>query len=119
MEIEGHRLHRWGDAPRWEAFTLPDPGRGEVLIQVEACGVGLTVLNCMNGALADAPELLPVTPGHEVVGRIAAVGDGVDPVVSRGSRVSLREPARLVRRSPRRRLRALLGSPRGQRPRSP
>ena len=78
MEIEGYRLHRWGDAPRWEAFTMPDPARGEVLIQVEACGVGLTVLNCMNGALGDAPELLPVTPGHEVVGRIAAVGEGVD-----------------------------------------
>ncbi|MGH2699091.1 MAG: alcohol dehydrogenase catalytic domain-containing protein [Actinomycetota bacterium] len=78
MEIEGYRLHRWGDAPRWESFSLPDPGRGEVLIRVEACGVGLTVLNCMNGALGDAPELLPVTPGHEVVGRIAAVGDGVD-----------------------------------------
>lgn len=79
MEIEGYRLHRWGDSPRWETFTLPDPGRGEVLIQVEACGVGLTVMNCMNGALGDAPELLPLTPGHEVVGRVAAVGEGVDP----------------------------------------
>lgn len=78
MEIEGYRLHRWGDAPRWEAFSLPDPGRGEVLIRVEACGVGLTVLNCMSGALGDSPDLLPVTPGHEVVGRIVAVGEGVD-----------------------------------------
>jgi D-arabinose 1-dehydrogenase-like Zn-dependent alcohol dehydrogenase len=78
MEVEGYRLHRWGDAPRWEAFSLPEPRRGEVLVEVEACGVGLTVLNCMNGALGDSPDLLPVTPGHEVVGRIAAVGEGVD-----------------------------------------
>jgi D-arabinose 1-dehydrogenase-like Zn-dependent alcohol dehydrogenase len=78
MEVEGYRLHNWGDAPRWEAFSVPDPRRGEVLIEVEACGVGLTVLNCMNGALGDSPDLLPVTPGHEVVGRIAAVGEGVD-----------------------------------------
>jgi len=78
MEIEGYRLHRWGDAPRWEAFSLPDPERGEVLVEVEACGVGLTVMNCMNGALSDSTDLLPVTPGHEVVGRIVAVGEGVD-----------------------------------------
>jgi propanol-preferring alcohol dehydrogenase len=78
VEIEGYRLHRWGDPPQWEEFSLPDPGRGEVLIEVEACGVGLTVMNCMNGALGDSPDLLPVTPGHEVVGRIAAVGEGVD-----------------------------------------
>jgi D-arabinose 1-dehydrogenase-like Zn-dependent alcohol dehydrogenase len=78
MEVEGYRLHRWGDAPRWEAFSLAEPRRGEVLVEVEACGVGLTVLNCMNGALGDSPDLLPVTPGHEVVGRIAAVGEGVD-----------------------------------------
>jgi len=78
MEIEGYRLHRWGEAPRWEAFSLPEVGRGEVLIQVEACGVGLTVLNCMSGALDDSPDLLPVTPGHEMVGRIASVGEGVD-----------------------------------------
>ncbi|MGH2775513.1 MAG: alcohol dehydrogenase catalytic domain-containing protein [Actinomycetota bacterium] len=86
MEIEGYRLHHWGQAPRWEAFSLPDPGRGEVLIQVEACGVGLTVLNCMNGALGDDPDLLPLTPGHEAVGRIAAVGEGVDSKVI-GNRV--------------------------------
>ena len=78
MEIEGYKLHRWGDPPRWEEFSLPDPGPGEVLIEVEACGVGLTVMNCMNGALGDSPDLLPLTPGHEVVGRIAAVGEGVD-----------------------------------------
>ena len=67
-----------GRHPSLGSFSLPDPGRGEVLIEVEACGVGLTVMNCMSGALSDSPDLLPVTPGHEVVGRVAAVGEGVD-----------------------------------------
>jgi D-arabinose 1-dehydrogenase-like Zn-dependent alcohol dehydrogenase len=57
----------------------PRPGRGEVLVDVEACGVGLTVLNCIRGDLASDPELLPRIPGHELVGKIAAVGSGVEP----------------------------------------
>jgi D-arabinose 1-dehydrogenase-like Zn-dependent alcohol dehydrogenase len=48
-----------------------------VLVSVEACGVGLTVLNCINGDLANPREVLPLTPGHEVVGTVAAVGEGV------------------------------------------
>lgn len=42
---------------------------------VEACGVGLTVLNCINGDLANDPGLLPVVPGHEIVGRVVAAAD--------------------------------------------
>jgi D-arabinose 1-dehydrogenase-like Zn-dependent alcohol dehydrogenase len=75
--VDGYRLHAWGGEPRWEAIDLPDPGPGEVLVEVEACGVGLTVLNCMNGDLDDSSRLLPLTPGHEVVGRVAALGEGV------------------------------------------
>lgn len=76
-EVEGYRLERWGTAPVWKSFPIEEPGPDEVLVEVEACGVGATVLNCMSGQLADAPELLPLTPGHEVVGRIAEVGEGV------------------------------------------
>jgi D-arabinose 1-dehydrogenase-like Zn-dependent alcohol dehydrogenase len=84
--VEGYRLHAWGEDPRWESFEMRDPGRGEVLVEVEACGVGLTVLNCMNGDLDSSPELLPLVPGHEAVGRVAAVGEGVaEPAV--GDRV--------------------------------
>jgi D-arabinose 1-dehydrogenase-like Zn-dependent alcohol dehydrogenase len=75
--VDGYRLHAWGEEPRWEAIEVPDPGPGEVLVEVEACGIGLTVLNCMNGDLDDSPEVLPLTPGHEVVGRVAATGEGV------------------------------------------
>jgi propanol-preferring alcohol dehydrogenase len=75
--VEEWRLHAWGRPPEWEPIDVPEPGPGEILVEVEACGVGLTVINCMNGNLADAPNLLPLTPGHEVVGRVSAVGEDV------------------------------------------
>ena len=46
---------------------------------VEACGVGLTVLNCIRGDLGNNPSDLPRTPGHEIVGRIVATGANADP----------------------------------------
>ncbi|MGH2735527.1 MAG: alcohol dehydrogenase catalytic domain-containing protein [Actinomycetota bacterium] len=76
-EVEGWRLHSWGGQPNWEEIVIPGPGPGEILVEVEACGVGLTVLNCINGDLDDSGKLLPLTPGHEVVGRVAALGEGV------------------------------------------
>lgn len=74
----GYRVHRWGEDPRWEDLAIPSPGAGEVLVEVEACGVGLTVLNCIDGDLGNDPRLLPRVPGHELVGRVAAIGDGAD-----------------------------------------
>lgn len=47
------------------------------MIEVAACGVGLTVLNCIRGDLGNDPAQLPRTPGHELVGRIVATGPGV------------------------------------------
>jgi propanol-preferring alcohol dehydrogenase len=77
MQVQGYRIHRWGAELQWENFEIPDPGPGEVLVQVKACSIGLTVLNCIRGDLANDPKLLPRVPGHELVGRIEAVGDGV------------------------------------------
>lgn len=76
---EGYRVHRWGEEPVWESLPRPEPGPGEVLIRVAACGVGLTVLNCIRGDLANDPALLPRVPGHELVGRVEALGPGVRP----------------------------------------
>lgn len=69
--MEGLRIARWGGP--LEHFEAPDPvpGTGEVLVEVEACGIGLTVLNAIRGDLGDEPELLPRVPGHELVGRVA------------------------------------------------
>ena len=78
-EQAGYRVRQWGQDPQWESFAVPSPGTKEVLVEVEACGVGLTVLNCINGNLGDDPGLLPRVPGHELVGRVVEVGDGADP----------------------------------------
>ena len=58
--------------------TVPDPvpGAGEVLIRVHACGVCRTDLHVVDGDLSD-PKL-PIVPGHEIVGAVAALGAGVD-----------------------------------------
>jgi D-arabinose 1-dehydrogenase-like Zn-dependent alcohol dehydrogenase len=65
----GYRTHRWGDSPIWESIPDPVPGPGEVLIEVEACGIGRTVLNNLKGNLSDPRSTLPRVPGHELVGR--------------------------------------------------
>jgi len=54
---------------------VPAPGPGEILISVTACGVCRTDLHVVDGELPH-PKL-PLVPGHEVVGRVAAIGAGV------------------------------------------
>ena len=54
---------------------LPRPGAGEVLVEVKACGVCRTDLHVVDGELPD-PKL-PIVPGHEIVGRVAAIGGDV------------------------------------------
>jgi propanol-preferring alcohol dehydrogenase len=51
------------------------PGAGEVLIAIAACGVCRTDLHVVDGELPD--PALPLVPGHEIVGRVAARGAGV------------------------------------------
>ena len=54
---------------------IPNPGHGQVRIRVEACGICHTDSHTVN---ADYPGVtLPRVPGHEVVGRIDAIGLGV------------------------------------------
>jgi propanol-preferring alcohol dehydrogenase len=56
---------------------LPDrlPGPGQIRVQVGACGVCRTDLHVVDGELPNAH--LPIIPGHEIVGRIDALGEGV------------------------------------------
>jgi propanol-preferring alcohol dehydrogenase len=53
----------------------PSPGQGEILVEIKACGVCRTDLHVVDGELAE-PKL-PLVPGHEIVGRVAALGPGV------------------------------------------
>ena len=52
----------------------PVPGQGEVLVQVTVCGVCHTELDEIEGRTP--PPVLPVVPGHEIVGRIVELGTG-------------------------------------------
>ena len=56
-------------------MPVPVPRPGEVRLRVEACGVCRTDLHIVDGDLLGAK--LPLIPGHEVVGRIDALGEGV------------------------------------------
>ncbi|MCW3478931.1 zinc-dependent alcohol dehydrogenase family protein [Neisseriaceae bacterium JH1-16] len=67
--------HAPGQALRLESWAVPSPMIGQVLIRVQVCGVCRTDLHVIDGELPGA--LSPLVPGHEIVGRIAAVGDGV------------------------------------------
>jgi propanol-preferring alcohol dehydrogenase len=51
----------------------PEPGPGEVLLEVAACAVCRTDLHILDGEL-DRPKL-PLVPGHQIVGRVAAGGE--------------------------------------------
>lgn len=41
----GYRIQLWGEAPVWEEIAKTPPGTGDLVVEVEACGVGRTVLN--------------------------------------------------------------------------
>jgi propanol-preferring alcohol dehydrogenase len=59
-----------------EEWPVPDPGAGEVLVRIEACGVCHTDLHAADGDWPVKPTL-PFIPGHEGVGRAVALGTGV------------------------------------------
>src|SRR5271157_367481 len=54
---------------------IPQPAGGEILVEIAACGVCRTDLHVVDGDLPH-PKL-PIVPGHEIVGRVAALGSGV------------------------------------------
>ncbi len=54
---------------------VSQPAPGEILVAVTACGVCRTDLHVVDGELTESK--LPLVPGHEIVGRVAALGAGV------------------------------------------
>lgn len=59
-----------------EERPVPEPRAGQILVQVHASGVCHTDLHAANGDWPIKPKL-PFVPGHEAVGRVAAIGPGV------------------------------------------
>jgi len=70
----------FADAP------APQPGKGEVLVRVSACGVCRTDLHVVEGELP--PRKSPVIPGHQVVGVVEKLGEGAQRF-ARGARVGI------------------------------
>ncbi|MGA2563203.1 MAG: zinc-dependent alcohol dehydrogenase family protein [Steroidobacteraceae bacterium] len=68
-------LHHPRSALEWTEMADRQPLPGQIRLRVTACGVCRTDLHVVDGELPD-PKL-PVIPGHEIVGRIDAIGDGV------------------------------------------
>ena len=69
-------LRALGAPLEWTDLADRSPAPGEIRVAVGACGVCRTDLHVLDG---DLPELrLPIVPGHEIVGRIDAVGSGVE-----------------------------------------
>lgn len=68
--------HAFGEPLTIDELPVPDPGPGEILVKVAATGVCHTDLHAVRGDWAVKPAL-PLVPGHEGVGHVAAIGSGV------------------------------------------
>ena len=65
-----------GDSPLHAVErAVPEPGPGEVLVRVRACGICRTDLHIVEGELP--PVRSPIVPGHQVIGRVERAGPGV------------------------------------------
>ena len=73
-EVRGVVARARGEPVTVETILVPDPGPGEALVRVQACGVCHTDLHCREGAINDE---FPFLLGHEAAGEVDAVGDGV------------------------------------------
>jgi propanol-preferring alcohol dehydrogenase len=79
-------IDRPGEPPRREEREIPAPGPGQIGIRVRACGVCRTDLHVMAGELPQARY--PIVPGHEIVGEVVTLGEGVQDF-TQGERVGV------------------------------
>lgn len=68
-------------------LPIPEPGHGQVRIRVLACGVCHTDLHTVEGDIT--PTRLPITPGHQVVGIVDALGEAPGNDLNVGDRVGV------------------------------
>src|SRR5689334_17132656 len=76
--MKAWRVHRFGppETMTLETFARPFPAAGEVLVKVHAAGVGPWDAWIRAGKSA-LPQRLPLTPGSDLSGEVAALGSGV------------------------------------------
>ncbi|MDE0227441.1 MAG: alcohol dehydrogenase [Spirochaetaceae bacterium] len=92
--MTSYQVIEWGEPLERREYPTPDPRGTEVLVEVESCGVCHSDLHIHTGyfdmgggrkrVLADLGVKLPLTLGHEPVGRVAAVGPEVDDPAAAG-----------------------------------
>jgi propanol-preferring alcohol dehydrogenase len=66
-------LHRQREPLRLEDLAEPEPGPGQVLLEIAACGICRTDLHIVDGELTE-PKL-PLVPGHQIVARVLEGGE--------------------------------------------
>jgi propanol-preferring alcohol dehydrogenase len=69
-------LHELKTPLTFEQVPVPEPGHGDLLIKVTACGVCHSDLHAVDGDWSP-PPVIPLIPGHEVAGRVVKLGSGV------------------------------------------
>ncbi len=74
--MRAFRQESLGTLAKITNLPMPTPGPGEVLIEIEACGLNFADLLMMSGAYQDTPET-PFTLGMEIAGVVHATGEGV------------------------------------------
>jgi propanol-preferring alcohol dehydrogenase len=76
--VRALQIQEWGGDLHEVELPEPELAPGEVRVRVLSCGVGLTVLNAINGDLAgNGRARLPRVPGHEICGEVIEVAPGV------------------------------------------
>jgi propanol-preferring alcohol dehydrogenase len=91
------RLSRPGARLELVETPDPEPGLGQAVLRVLACGVCRTDLHVIDGELSH-PKL-PIVPGHEIVGVVERLGEGVT-ALALGQRVGVGWLARACRKCP-------------------
>jgi propanol-preferring alcohol dehydrogenase len=79
-------LEKPGEPLRLKDLADPRPERGQVVLRIRACGVCRTDLHVLDGDLSE-PKL-PLVPGHQIVGTVAAAGPGSNRF-AKGARVGV------------------------------
>ena len=74
--MKAMRYHGDGGQLRLAEIPIPQPGQGQIRVEVRACGVCRTDLHVVDDELTD-PKL-PIIPGHEIVGYVDSLGPGSD-----------------------------------------
>jgi len=78
QEVRGIIARAKGEPVSVETIVIPDPGPGEAVVTIQACGVCHTDLHYREGGINDE---FPFLLGHEAAGLVESVGEGVENVV--------------------------------------